>query len=66
MAESEENPNPDAEEIKVADRIMAEYYEIEENVFKLNSVEATQFLVDTLKRVIADLERDSVREVDKG
>ena len=49
--------------IEFADRVMAEYYEIEKNIFKLNSIEATQFLVDTLERVIADLESDRVREV---
>ena len=49
--------------IEFADRVMAEYYEIEEKIFKLNSIEATQFLVDNLKEIIADLERDRVREV---
>ena len=53
----------EAKAIEFADRVMTEYYEIEKNIFKLNSIEATQFLVDTLKRVIVDLERDIVREV---
>lgn len=63
MAESTENSTPDAEVIKDADRIMEEYYEIEKNIFKLNSIEATKFLIGTLKAVIADLDTDMVRGV---
>ena len=63
MAESTENSNPDAEAVKVADQIMAEYYEIEERIFKMESIEATKFLIATLKSIIADLESDRVRGV---
>lgn len=62
MAESTEIPNPDAEAIKVADKIMTEYYEIEEKVFKLNSIEATQFLIQTLKEVIIELGGEKMLE----
>ena len=63
MTESTANSNPDAEAVKVADRIMAEYYEIEAKVDELGNYELALFLHDELKRVIADLERDSVRRV---
>ena len=63
MAEPVENPIEKAKAIEFADRVMAEYDEIEEKIFKLNSIEATQFLIQTLKSVIADLESDRVRGV---
>lgn len=59
-------PHRRSKAIEFADRVMAKYYEIEEKIFKLNTIKATQFLVDTLKEVIAFLEADSVREADEG
>ena len=66
MAEFTEITNPDAEAIKVEDRIMEEYYRIEEMVFKLNSIEATQLLVDALKEVIIELGGESLLEGREG
>lgn len=63
VAESTEISIEEAESVKVADRIMAEYYEIEAKVDEIGDYELALFLHNTLKRVISDLERDSVMRV---
>jgi len=42
--------------------VIAKLHEIEEKVYKLESIEATQFLVDALKEVIIRLGGESLLE----